>query len=226
MPDIGSRDPHKFFGYGDSITEGSQKYNGGWIHTVGYREALELALAAFFGDALVGRAYIPAGSTYDGVAQIQDDIAETDSGYLLLLFGAIDAGETDMDAEESAANVITMADYASQTLQPNMIVVIGTVPPSRYPDRDARIQLLNAEITEQADQEGYLLADHYTAMVEDAAGQIDSLVSEDGIHPSDRGYSVMAQVWFETIIGSETYPLPNEFYLLDPSRRRTVAHAR
>ena len=205
LPDIGSRNPHRFFGYGDSITEGAQTYNGGWIPTVGYREDLELALSIFFGGAVVDRLYVPGGSSYNGAEEIEDDLATENAGYLLLLFGAIDALQEDMNAAESASNIISCADYARSQ---GFIVIIGTVPPQLNEVTNQRVQQLNTQIRQMASNGGFIVSDHYLALINAAAGDLMNVICEDGIHPSDLGYSVMAETWYKAITGSDDFPVP------------------
>lgn len=46
-------------------------------------------------------------------------------------------------------------------------------------------------------QHGYLFIDDYSAMV-DENGKLRRDLSDDGIHPNDAGYKIMADVFFAT----------------------------
>ncbi len=203
LPDVGARNPHRVLGYGDSITAGAQTQNGGWIPSEGYREELELALTAFFGNATVDTTWIPGGTSSDGVAQMHARLAGRPQAYLLLLFGTVDINQQ-VPLQTVAQNVATIASYARSL---GMVVLVGTVPPRRDAQADAQVQQLNSLLRQLADGNGTLVADHYTRLVQVAAGDIQRVVCEDGIHPTDLGYSVMAEVWYETLTGSSDYPI-------------------
>jgi lysophospholipase L1-like esterase len=205
LPDIGIRDPHRVLGYGDSITAGAQTQNGGWIYCEGYREDLELALTAFYGDATVDTTWVPAGTSADGMAQMEERLAGRAEGYLLILFGTIDVGtEPPTNLQTVKNNISAIATYARSI---GMVAVVGTVPPRLDSVADLRIQQLNALLLQLEDDDGILVADLYARLVEVAAGDLRRVVCEDGVHPSDLGYSVIAEVWYRTLTGSEEYPL-------------------
>lgn len=205
LPDIGSRSPHRVLGYGDSITGGAQTQNGGWIWCEGYRPELELALTAFFGDATVETNYIGGGSSSDGAAGMQDSLAGRPQAYLLILFGTIDINiQPPVNLQTVKNNVAAIATYARSL---GMVAIVGTVPPRLDSAADARVQQLNVLLRQLADGNGILVADHYTRLMEVASGDTWKVVCEDGIHPSDLGYSVMAEVWYGALTGSNSYPL-------------------
>lgn len=206
LPDIGSRQPHRVLGYGDSITGGAQTQNGGWVWCEGYREDLQLALTAFFGDALVETNYVGGGSSAAGAAGVQDTLAGRTNAYLLILFGTIDAlaSNPPVNPQTVKANVATVAAYARSI---GMVAVVGTLPPTLNAETNLRVQQINALLRQLADGNGTLVADHYTRFVEVAAGTLSRVICEDGVHPSDLGYSVMAEVWYRALTGSDAYPL-------------------
>jgi len=205
LPDIGSRNPHRFFGYGDSITEGAQTNNGGWTVTVGYREDLELALSVFLGGAVVDRTYVPGGSSSDGVSNVAGDLSGENAGYCLLLFGSIDAMSPGMNAQQTASNIIACADHASSL---GMIVIVGTVPPQINADANQRVQQLNTTLRQMVQSNDYMLAELYSALIDASAGDLSNVICEDGIHPTDLGYAVIAKEWYTAITGSDDFPVP------------------
>jgi lysophospholipase L1-like esterase len=204
VPDIGARDPHRILGYGDSITAGAQTQNGGWIYCEGYREELELALTAFFGSATVDTTWVPGGASADGVNQMDERLAGRSDSYLLILFGTIDAGvEPPLNLQTVRNNIAAIAAYARSI---GMVAVVGTVPPRLDETANLRIQQLNALLLQLEDGNGILVADHYARLVDVAAGDLRRVVCEDGVHPSDLGYSVIAEVWYRALSGSDDYP--------------------
>ena len=53
----------------------------------------------------------------------------------------------------------------------------------------------NTQIASMAASEGVPLVDLYQAF----SGQLNTLLDEDGLHPSDAGYEKIAQTFYETI---------------------------
>ncbi|MBN1425240.1 hypothetical protein JXA88_11860 [Candidatus Fermentibacteria bacterium] len=204
IPDIGARNPHRVLGYGDSITAGAQTQNGGWIWCEGYREELELALTAFFGDAIVDTTWVPGGTSASGVAEMQGRLGGRPEAYVLILFGTIDILDAAVNFQGVRNNVAAIASYARSL---GMVAVVGTVPPLLDEATNARAQQLNTLLRQLADGNGVMVADHYTRLVEVAAGSLSRVVCPDGVHPSDLGYSVMAEVWYHALTGSDDYPL-------------------
>jgi lysophospholipase L1-like esterase len=145
-----------------------------------------------------------------GLDQMQQHLPGQTEAYLLLLFGSADAFDpSTFDAETSASNVISIAEYASGTL--GMITVIGTAPPNIHtPEEGTCVIELNAMIVDMAAAEGFLVADHHSAMVDAAGGDLTNVLSQDGRHPDDFGYAVMAETWYKAITGSDDFPIPTQ----------------
>ncbi len=229
VPDIGSRDPHELFGWGDSITAGAQGIltDDGkiWVWmSAGYIEELELGLSVFFADEVeVDYAFVSGGSSSDGVEQMDENLQGVNAGYLLLLFGTIDANDGEnFNAAESVTNLRQMVQDARSE---GMVVILGTIPPRippeqcgqdwSDPDVNNRVIILNQAITELAEEDSIPLADHYTVMYETAftmpllpgeTNYLFNVLSRDGIHPNGVGYSIMAREWYKTITGSDEIP--------------------
>ncbi|MBN1425836.1 hypothetical protein JXA88_14895 [Candidatus Fermentibacteria bacterium] len=231
LPDIGSRDPHRLLGFGDSITAGAQGIPSGngttiWIWmSEGYVGELESALTQFLLTTVaVDYEYVPAGSSAMGLEEIAPLLEGANAGYLLLLFGTIDA----KDAISPSETVANLAAMVSEARARNMIVILGTVPPRIPPEEcgyenwvdpaaNSRVIALNQAIGAYAQAESIPLADHYTVLYETAQAmgpplppnqfrnRLFNVLSLDGIHPNGLGYSLMAREWCATIIGAEGY---------------------
>jgi len=62
----------------------------------------------------------------------------------------------------------------------------------------ASIQQLNRWLQDYCKREGFVYLDYYSALA-DAAGQLPADLSDDGLHPNAKGYSVMSRVALEAI---------------------------
>jgi lysophospholipase L1-like esterase len=89
----------------------------------------------------------------------------------------------------------------------NVAVVLATIPPQRpggLRGRDAVARVIpgfNDRIRSLASAEGVVVADVFEAMKDDL-----SLLGLDDLHPTDRGYDVMAGVFFDAIRASFEEP--------------------
>jgi lysophospholipase L1-like esterase len=62
----------------------------------------------------------------------------------------------------------------------------------------ASIQQINRWLRDYCSREGFVYLDYFTALA-DAAGQLPADLSDDGLHPNAKGYSVMSRVALEAI---------------------------
>ena len=133
------------------------------------------------------------------IAQIRPDILLLMEGTNNLLFGT--AG-----AADAAISVRLMVQHAKAQ---NVRVLLATVPPQRAGgsrNRDfmaALVPVLNASIREIAKTEDVPLVDIYEVFVKDM-----SLIGQDDLHPTARGFRVMAETFFKAIqeFGEQPHP--------------------
>lgn len=126
----------------------------------------------------------------DAIAQLRPDVLLLMEGTNNLLFGS--AGVAD-----AAISLRLMVQHAKAQ---NVRVLLATVPPQRaggQRNRDfmaALVPVLNESIREIAKTENVPLVDIYEVFVKDI-----SLIGSDDLHPTARGFRVMAETFFEAI---------------------------
>ncbi len=210
VPDIGGNTPHRYLGFGDSITKGSQYWNGNWIpQGLAYEPELEIAIQAFFGTGDVIRRWVDGGTVRDVADSLEGILSTWTPAYCLVHVGTIDCTnspsgftQSTLDSLESAFSEI-VATCAQRMTLPVLSTVTPLQPGFFQPPELLNVELLNERIRNVADAEDAMLADHYDAFMAFAGGNIDTLLSGDGRHPSDQGCSVMAAEWFRAITGRE-----------------------
>jgi lysophospholipase L1-like esterase len=137
------------------------------------------------------------GSTWIWNSQIVSKLTANTPDVLLILLGTNDLNSS---ARTPAQVRDDMSAFLDQiwSLNPNIIVILGSVPSVAGSTLNARIATYDALLPDLiAAKTGQgrtiLLADHHAVM---NAGT--DLVG-DGIHPSPQGYSKMATVWYNAI---------------------------
>jgi len=103
-----------------------------------------------------------------------------------------------MTLAEIEANLQTMCELAR--LHNVRVVLASVLPVNNYTERSKlffslrpsdQILELNRWIKDYAARNNYIYLDYFSAMVDDK-GLLQRDVSEDGLHPNDKGYAVMA----------------------------------
>jgi lysophospholipase L1-like esterase len=133
------------------------------------------------------------------IAQIRPDILLLMEGTNNLLFGT--AG-----AADAAISLRLMVQHAKSQ---NVRVLLATVPPQRaggQRNRDfmaALVPVLNESIRTIAKDEDVPLVDIYDVFIKDM-----SLIGSDDLHPTARGFGVMAETFFKAIqeFGEQPHP--------------------
>jgi lysophospholipase L1-like esterase len=187
-----------------------------------YREAnAKLALTnsnedrvVFMGDSITdiwkldqyfpGKPYINRGiggqTTPQMVIRFRPDVIDLDPKVVVILAGTNDiAGNTGpMSVAEIEANLKTMTELAR--IHGIHVVLSSVLPVNNYTERSKmffplrppeQIVELNRWIKDYATRNGSIYLDYYSATV-DEKGLLKRDLAEDGLHPNDKGYSIMA----------------------------------
>ncbi|MBT8281303.1 MAG: SGNH/GDSL hydrolase family protein [Muriicola sp.] len=165
--------------FGNSITIG-------WLNTQ----------PAFFKDKPYINRGIGGQTTPQMLIRFRQDVIDLKPTVVVILAGTNDiAGNTGpMTLEETLSNLKSMTELA----QANNISVIlcSVLPASDYPWKpglrpDLKIPKLNAMIKKYAEENGAIYLDYFSAMVNDQQG-LDPDLANDGVHPTKKGYEIMA----------------------------------
>jgi lysophospholipase L1-like esterase len=165
---------------GDSITDGWHFNQAG---------------GSFFGKPYINRG-IGGQTTPHLLLRFRQDVIGLKPKVVVILAGTNDiAGNTGpMTLEQTEDNLASMADLAAANHI--RVVLCSVLPAFDYPWKPGltpapKILALNAWIKAYAAEKGYVYVDYHTAMKDERDG-LPVKLSEDGVHPSDAGYAIMA----------------------------------
>lgn len=201
-----------------------------------YREAnAKLALLSanedrvvFMGDSITdswnlakyfpGKPYLNRGiggqTTPQMLIRFRPDVIDLEPRVVVILAGTNDiAGNTGpMSLAEIEANLKTMTELAR--IHGIRVVLSSVTPVNDYTERSRlffplrtpeQILELNRWMKDYATRNGCVYLDYFSAMV-DEKGFLKRDLSEDGLHPNDRGYAIMAPLAQKAI--DQTLALP------------------
>jgi len=163
--------------YGDSITDG-------WN----------------IADSFPGKPYINRGisgqTTPQMLVRFQQDVVHLHPAVVVILAGTNDvAGNTGPSTPQMIEdNFAAMAAIAKQN--GIKFVIASILPAFDYPWRPGihpaqEIRDLNAWLKDFAQHDGDVYLDYYSALADDEGGMKPGL-SKDGVHPTAKGYAIMA----------------------------------
>jgi lysophospholipase L1-like esterase len=185
--DFGQNNPSIYSAFGDSITEGVERIGGrSGVTPNSYPAVLEGLLHRLDPAAQVLNRGVGGETTFEGAARVRGVLTSDHPGFILILEGTNNLG----DPLVSDLRAMVRQAKANKT-----VPLVATIPPQfeSNADKNRLIQAANGGIVAMAAQEGIPLVDLYSAL------QDRSLFSDDGLHPNDAGYQVMAQTWFSAI---------------------------
>lgn len=168
----------------------------------------------FFGDSITdswkleqyfpGKPYVNRGiggqTTPQMLVRFRQDVIELHPRVVVILAGTNDiAGNTGpMRTEDIEADLATMADLAKAH---NVAVIFSSIlPVHNYTPKSldffaqrpmARILEVNAWLREYCGKNGVVYLDYFSALVDDK-GLLRKELAEDGLHPNDAGFKIMA----------------------------------
>jgi lysophospholipase L1-like esterase len=173
--DFGANDPNLYVAMGDSIT------------AAGYPAHLSGMLGA-----TVINGGTPGAWSDSGAGAVHSALSRYKPGFLLILYGANDTiHEANQDGTINNLRAMIQAAKANQT-----IPIIGTLTPMIrvHEGWAGRARELSKKIRAMASSEGCRVAD-----LEKAFGHNDSLLQDDGLHPTDAGSQVIAKTFLGRI---------------------------
>jgi len=180
LPPVASGEKRVVF-FGDSITDG-----WGRSPTTG---------AFFPGKPYVNRG-ISGQTTPQMLVRFQQDVVHLHPAAVVILAGTNDiAGNTGPATQQMIEdNFTSMAEIAKQN---GIKVVLASITPAyAYPWKPEvqpveRIRAINKWLQDFCSSNGFVYLDYYSAMA-DAKGAMLAGLSSDGVHPTGKGYAVMA----------------------------------
>jgi lysophospholipase L1-like esterase len=203
----------RFAAFGDSITEGTTSPDPttlllSLIESYPYK--LQALLSARYIDQTIvvlnrgragERAYPREGST-TGVSRLPGVLTTDKPQVLLLLHGANDllAAASSGPFDAAIGRIITALEDMIQIARARGVrVMLANFPPqnpngSRGGGAEAVVEL-NNEIAALASDEGVVLVDLFGGLNGTPTGSI----GVDGLHPTDAGYTRIANIWYEAI---------------------------
>ncbi len=166
--------------FGDSITEGWGKEGS----------------STFF----PGKGYLNRGISGQTTAQMlvrfSQDVLALRPNVVVILAGTNDiAGNTGPSTQAMIEdNLQAMLDLAKA--HGIAVVLASVLPVSEYPWMPGiapapKVRALNAALKRQADARGLVYLDYHTPMA-NRAGGLDAQLATDGVHPTAKGYALMA----------------------------------
>jgi len=192
-------DRNKFIGFGDSITFGSQN---GPSMSEGYIPRLEALLQNSFENPFISNRGIPGEPTWEGLSRIDYVLAADLALYLLLMEGTNDVSITDYSLDTTIYNLEQIILKAAQY---GVFPLLSTVIPrarSRWTDT-ARLRTLelNEKIAQLAQDRDVTLVDNFYEFYNfpESKGGYEALISPDNLHPSNKGYEVMSETWYDLV---------------------------
>jgi lysophospholipase L1-like esterase len=198
-----------FVGFGDSQTEGKITNSLTWSLTIGAPESYTFKLQALLADRYttqtftVWNAGFGGETTVDALPRLRIVLGEVHPDVLMLMEGA-----NDLNGLSSASGLPAVISAVRQMIREARsqvtAVIVATIPgemPGRSRSQGAPyVAAYNDALKQMALGEGVPIADVYAGF--DAA----TLQGPDGLHPSNAGYTRIAQIFFDAIQASLEVP--------------------
>lgn len=193
--DLGSNDPLLVVAFGDSITAGFLE--GGRITSNNYPNNLQAMLRGLDAGWRVNNRGVGGERVQDGAERLPGVLGTGHPGFVLIMEGTNNAG----DLDDPAFIVSNLEIMVRQAQVNRSIPVLGTIPPNFRTFSDAAhvqadIDLSNALIHRMAAANRVVLAEIFDGMNDPS---LFGSPGGDPHHPNERGYGVMAGIWFDAM---------------------------
>ncbi len=194
----GSNRPMVFMGFGDSITNGEPEVPDG----NGYRGFLQSMLRAHFATGEIANEGLDGTNSDKGAARIGASLSRVRPSFTLVLYGTNDWNQC--NEPPSCVTVPSLRSMVQQIKSGGGHAFVGAILPVNVgydnrtpPSRQDWVIQMNALIKQMADEEGAVYVDLYGAFAR--SGLSGSALYVDHLHPTEPGYRIMAQTWFDAI---------------------------
>lgn len=189
----------QYIGFGNSITYGY--LNSQPAPEKGYLPRLQTLLSKHYGPCEVINEGWPAETTIHGLSRIEETIQSHSAKYLLLMEGTNDVVFNHISMHTTAFNLERMILIC---LNSKVYPLLSTIIPRndwRWGINFFRERIfnLNDKIRRIAGALNIPLVDNFKAFYSSPQQDWTSLICDDGVHPSLKGYTVMASTWFKEI---------------------------
>jgi len=176
--------------FGDSITEGVGSDTGG------YPQKLSDLLNANSKPSVVANFGVGGENTFNGVSRIDGVLTAFPANIVLIMEGTNDI----IDGLSAEATKFNLQEMITKTKAAKVTPLLSTLTPS---DRSGSATLIpevwNPMIKTLASSNGIHLVDNYAA-----TAPTWGALNNDGIHPNDSGYQIIAGTWYATLAGMIT----------------------
>lgn len=210
-------DDNKYIGFGDSITYGMINYN--YTPELGYIPRLESLLWTTFGTSSVINEGWPGELTHQGEARMPSVLENHKARYLLLMEGTNDVIFNEISMDTTAFNIEQMLRICRGK---RVFPILSTIIPRKdyrwnNPFYKQRIYDLNDKIRDLEEKMKVAFVDMFDIYIDwpENDGGWRSLLSNDMVHPNEKGYQVMAESWLDEI---QRLPFPAKGFWVDRYR--------
>jgi lysophospholipase L1-like esterase len=201
--DFGSNNPLRASAFGDSITQGElgdpelRQRNLPRVTSNNYPNNLQSMLRGLNPAWRVINRGVGGERTSGGVSRLPGVLRADQPGFVLIMEGTNDATRGD-----SAGSIVANLEAMISQVQGNRSVpLIGTIPPDFRTDTRAQATIAEANpmIRSMARSRGVVLAEIFDGMNDPSLFATPSERVFDPLHPNERGYQVMAGIWYEAM---------------------------
>ena len=213
-----------YVAFGDDMTHGI--INGQPAPEKGYVPRLEALLEENFGPSEVANEGLPGDSTLSGLSRMSEALALHSARYVLLMEGTNDVVSTEISVDAIAFNIEQMV---RKVLDLHALPILATIIPRKDWRWDSeiyrdRITGINDNIRRIAQDLNLPYVDMYGTYLDfpDSEGGWRGLLSDD-VHPTERGYEIMSQAWWNEI---RDVPFPPQSFVVRRSRERSLLSGR
>jgi lysophospholipase L1-like esterase len=200
--DFGANSPTRATAFGDSITRGV--VGNGAITQNNYPNILQSMLKGLDGTWRVVNRGVPGEEAQQGARRLPGTLAVDKPGFVLIMEGTNNAG-----ADDDPSFIVAQLQSMVNTTKGNKsIPILATIPPDFRNDQVAQIIINNANemIRTLARTQRIVLAEIFNGMNDRSLWGLTP--ESDPLHPNERGYSVMAGIWFGAM--REAIPPPSQ----------------